>query len=181
LLGVDLECFHEAVCTVQLSSHRRDVVLDALRLHDVLGGALRRLLADPGVLKVFHAPRGDLRWLWSNFGLLVVGLFDTAAAARELDRGQANEPSLKSLCREHLGVEVDKTYQRADWRLRPLPRDMLSYASGDSRVLLPLATRLAARLAKVGRLEACREACRRQFNTASAGSSGISRLRVELL
>jgi len=181
LLGVDLECFHEAVCTVQLSSHRRDVVLDALRLHDVLGGALRPLLADPGVLKVFHAPRGDLRWLWSNFGLLVVGLFDTAAAARELDRGQANEPSLKSLCREHLGVEVDKTYQRADWRLRPLPRDMLSYASGDSRVLLPLATRLAARLAKVGRLEACREACRRQLNSASAGSSGISRLRVELL
>lgn len=183
LLGVDVECHQDVVCTVQLSSYRHDVVLDALRLHELLGVALGPLFADCSIIKVFHAPRGDLRWLWQNFGLTVAGLFDTAAAARELAMAgrPAEDPSLKSLCSEHLGLQIDKTFQRADWRLRPLPRGMLSYAAGDSRVLPPLVHVLAAKLVAAGRLDACRDACNKQLAAAAAGSSGWTRFRLELV
>ena len=47
-------------------------------------------------------------------------------------------PSLQWLCRQYLNYELDKTYQTANWRQRPLPAEMLKYAAIDAQVLLPL-------------------------------------------
>lgn len=45
---------------------------------------------------------------------------------------------------------LDKRYQRADWRLRPLPADMVAYARLDTRYLLPLYCRLVKLLQEAG-------------------------------
>lgn len=37
-----------------------------------------------------------------------------------------------------LKIELDKTFQVADWRIRPLPKGMLDYARSDSHYLIPL-------------------------------------------
>lgn len=188
LLGVDVECYGDVVCTVQLSTSARDVVVDALRLHGSLEGLLRDVLADPGVLKLFHAPKGDLRWLRSNFGLEVNNVFDTATAAAELRRASAapfdvagGQVSLKNLCSALLGVELDKTHQRSDWRLRPLPPDMLNYAATDARVLLALALELTRRLEAVGGLFTCRKACGRLCEAARPSGREDRRIGLELL
>ena len=46
--------------------------------------------------------------------------------------------SLAYLTSTYLGLNLDKSYQKADWRVRPLPKGMLDYARNDSCVLLYL-------------------------------------------
>jgi exosome complex exonuclease RRP6 len=65
-----------------------------------------------------------------DFGLYIVNLFDTGQAARVLAYPSA---SLAYLLERHVGFNADKRYQLADWRLRPLPEDMLMYARADTR------------------------------------------------
>jgi ribonuclease D len=45
---------------------------------------------------------------------------------------------LADLLQAHFGVSLNKKYQRANWGLRPLPPDQLSYARLDTHYLLPL-------------------------------------------
>ena len=54
------------------------------------------------------------------------------------------QPSLQTLCRQYLSYELDKTYQTANWRQRPMPEEMLQYAAIDAQVLLPLHTAIGA-------------------------------------
>jgi len=37
-----------------------------------------------------------------------------------------------------LNTELDKTFQVADWRIRPLPKGMMDYARNDSHYLIPV-------------------------------------------
>ncbi|MDA8582823.1 hypothetical protein N9L68_01295 [bacterium] len=48
------------------------------------------------------------------------------------------QPSLQTLCRQHLDFELDKTYQAANKGQRPMPAEMIQYAATDAKVLLPL-------------------------------------------
>nr|XP_020024188.1 exosome component 10 isoform X2 [Castor canadensis] len=54
-------------------------------------------------------------------------------AARLLNLGRH---SLDHLLRLYCSVESNKQYQLADWRIRPLPEEMLSYARDDTHYLL---------------------------------------------
>ena len=63
------------------------------------------------------------------------------ANAQELDgMWEDGQPSLQTLCRQYLSYELDKTYQTANWRQRPMPEEMLQYAAINAQVLLPLQT-----------------------------------------
>ena len=97
-------------------------------------------MGDERVCKVFHGHVNDLAWLHENFSIVVnPPIFDTAASARELDgMWEDGQPSLQTLCRLYLGYELDKTYQTANWRRRPMSAEMLQYAATDAQVLLPL-------------------------------------------
>lgn len=44
--------------------------------------------------------------------------------------------SLSVLLQHYCNFEADKRYQRADWRIRPLPDGMLNYARSDTHFLL---------------------------------------------
>ncbi|KAH9330725.1 hypothetical protein KI387_002833, partial [Taxus chinensis] len=44
--------------------------------------------------------------------------------------------SLEFLLKHYCGITADKEYQTADWRLRPLPAEMLKYAREDTHYLL---------------------------------------------
>ncbi len=150
-LAVDTEAasfhrYHDRVYLLQLSSRHTTVVVDPLRVDLAPFGAL---LADPAVEVVFHDADYDLRLLDREFGFRATRLFDTRVAAQIL-----NEPGvgLAALLEKHLGIRLDKRFQRADWSARPLSPGMLDYAAADTRNLLELRDILRAALVERGRL-----------------------------
>mmetsp|Transcript_6448 Transcript_6448/g.8638 ORF Transcript_6448/g.8638 Transcript_6448/m.8638 type:complete len:122 (+) Transcript_6448:90-455(+) len=56
--------------------------------------------------------------------------------------------SLEKLVKLLLEVELDKFFQVADWRIRPLPKGMLDYARCDSHYLIPIYALFQAMLAQ---------------------------------
>lgn len=75
----------------------------------------------------------DIVWLQRDLGLYLVGLFDTHYAARALGYPGG---SLAYLLKRFANVEAQKQYQMADWRIRPLPQELLDYARSDTHYLL---------------------------------------------
>jgi ribonuclease D len=55
------------------------------------------------------------------------------------------------LLNKYQGVQVDKKFQKADWSKRPLPKDMLDYAAGDTSHLIALRDILENKLKEKGR------------------------------
>nr|KAF6443721.1 exosome component 10 [Molossus molossus] len=119
-------------CLVQISTRTEDFIVDALELRSDMH-LLNESLTDPAIVKVFHGADSDIEWLQKDFGLYVVNMFDTHQAARLLNLGRH---SLDHLLKLYCSVESNKQYQLADWRIRPLPEEMLNYARDDTHYLL---------------------------------------------
>ncbi|HEX7118989.1 MAG TPA: ribonuclease D [Longimicrobiales bacterium] len=152
-LAVDTEAagyhrYFDRVCLVQVSTPSATFVVDTLAVPGL--DPLRPLFERPDTEIVFHDADYDLRLLSRDFGIRVRGLFDTKIAAQFL-----GEPAigLASLVEKFLGIRLEKAFQRADWARRPLPPEMLEYAAGDTRHLLPLRDLLRQALETMGRLE----------------------------
>lgn len=150
-LAVDCEAdslhhYPEKVCLIQLSFSDRDLLLDPLGDLDL--SPLDPVLRDRSVRKLLHAGDYDLRVLDRDFGLRVRGLFDTMIAARLTGETAFG---LAALLRKHLGIDLDKRFQRADWSQRPLSPEMERYAVMDTRHLSELAEKLTRRLRELGR------------------------------
>ena len=60
-------------------------------------------------------------------------MFDTEQASKIL---QFPSISLKYLLESLCNYETDKKYQLADWRIRPLSKEMINYARCDTHFLL---------------------------------------------
>lgn len=153
VLALDTEAssFHryrERVCLVQISDRRRTWLIDPQALNDLT--PLGTLLADPRMEVVIHDADYDLRILARDHGIRVENIFDTLIAAELV-----NEPEigLAALLRKHLGIQVDKKFQKADWSRRPLPAEMLDYAAGDTSHLIAIRDILKQRLIELDRWE----------------------------
>ncbi|XP_075046293.1 exosome complex component 10 isoform X2 [Mixophyes fleayi] len=135
--AVDLEhhsyrSFLGLTCLMQISTRTDDYIIDTLDLRSDLY-ILNESFTDPNIVKVLHGADSDIEWLQKDFGLYIVNLFDTHQAARLLSLGRN---SLDHLLRLYCNVESDKKYQLADWRIRPLPEEMINYAQADTHYLL---------------------------------------------
>ncbi|KAI9496799.1 ribonuclease H-like domain-containing protein [Zychaea mexicana] len=136
-IAIDLEhhnyrSYQGFTCLMQISTREHDFIVDTLQLRDRLW-QLNEYFADPNVVKVLHGADSDIIWLQRDFGLYIVNLFDTYFASQLLEFPQK---SLAYLLRTYCNVEADKKYQLADWRIRPLPEEMLKYARADTHYLL---------------------------------------------
>ncbi|XP_004705491.1 exosome component 10 [Echinops telfairi] len=135
--AVDLEhhsyrSFLGLTCLMQISTRSEDFIVDTLELRSDMY-ILNESLTDPAIVKVFHGADSDIEWLQKDFGLYVVNMFDTHQAARLLNLGRH---SLDHLLKHYCSVQSNKQYQLADWRIRPLPEEMLYYARDDTHYLL---------------------------------------------
>jgi ribonuclease D len=145
----------EKVCLVQLTSDRGEAwLIDPLALRDL--GPLAPIVADPGVLKVFHGADYDVTTMKRDFGFVFGSIFDTMIAARFLGLPQIG---LQALAQTELGIALCKDSQKDDWSRRPLTPTQEEYALADVRHLLALQARLEARLREQGQLEWVREEC----------------------
>ncbi|KAK6505231.1 exosome nuclease subunit [Arthrobotrys musiformis] len=136
-IAVDLEhhdfrSYIGLVCLMQISTRDQDWIIDTLKLRDELE-ILNEVFANPNIVKVFHGAFMDIIWLQRDLNIYVVGLFDTYDAARSLG---FTGHSLAFLLKKYINFDADKSYQLADWRVRPIPQEMFDYARSDTHFLL---------------------------------------------
>lgn len=117
---------------IQISSRTKDYIVDPIKLRGQLT-PLNEIFTHPMITKVLHGADHDVLWLQRDCGLYLVNLFDTHIAAVVLDFPQR---SLAALLQTFCNIQADKRYQRADWRIRPLPADFIQYARQDTHYLL---------------------------------------------
>ena len=144
--------YYEKVCLIQISAEGQSYVIDPLETGDL--SELNDIFSDPDILKIFHAAEYDLMCLKRDFNFEFVNLFDTMVAARMLGR---NEIGLGPLLENEFGIHLDKHYQKANWGVRPLSREMLQYAVSDTRFLSELKDKLSVELKERGMEDMARE------------------------
>lgn len=155
VVAIDLEhhsfhSYHGFLCLMQVSTRTTDYIVDAIALREEIGPALRPFFTSPQILKIFHGAQSDIQWLQRDFNIFIVNMFDTGMAAKAL---QLPSYSLAYLLANYVGVETDKKFQLADWRLRPLTAEMLRYARMDTHYLLHIFSRMRQGLWEKGGLD----------------------------
>ena len=143
VLGVDSEsnsffAYRDRLCLLQVTADGKDYIVDPLPLGDELK-ALNPILADPGIVKIFHAAEYDLMLLRQDLGADVRGLFDTQVSMTLLNYQRTG---LAHLLEENYGLKVSKKEQRSDWGRRPLSSSQVEYARTDTHFLPDLFQRL---------------------------------------
>lgn len=157
VIAVDTETMglkpeRDRLCVVQLSDGGGTAHLVQLDPGRYEAPNLKRLLADPGRLKLLHYARFDLVMLRRFLGVACAPVYCTKIASR-LARTYTDRHGLKDLVRELLGIELDKAEQSSDWGAASLSEAQLRYAARDVAYLHQLRERLDAMLAREGRSE----------------------------
>jgi ribonuclease D len=147
-MGLSLS--RDRLCLVQLSPGDGSADVVQIPPHAREAPNLKRLFADPGVLKIFHFARFDLGMLYNTFGVMPGPVYCTKIASR-LSRTYTDKHGLKDLVREVLGHEISKQQQSSDWGAAELTDAQISYAAADVLYLHALKERLDAMLAREGR------------------------------
>jgi len=152
-----LNPYRDRLCLVQLSSG--DGVCHAVQFEAGRYAApnLKRMLADPKVLKLFHFGRFDMAMFKRWLGVDTKPVYCTKIASK-LVRTYTDKHGLKDLVKELLGVELSKEQQSSDWGAATLSERQLAYAANDVAYLHQLKDALDAMLAREGRT-ALAQAC----------------------
>ena len=140
----------DRLCVVQLSPGDGSADVVQIPPHATDAPNLKRLLADPRLIKIFHFARFDLGMLYNAFGVMPEPVYCTKIASR-LARTYTDKHGLKDLVREVLGHDLSKQQQSSDWGGTELSDAQVSYAASDVIYLHALKDRLDAMLAREGR------------------------------
>ncbi|MDQ2804011.1 MAG: ribonuclease D, partial [Pseudomonadota bacterium] len=138
------------LCVVQLAGAHDVAVVDA-EAPGLDLAPLGRLLADPAVIKVFHAARQDIEIFVLRFGAVPLQLFDTQIAA--MVAGFGDQVGYDALVSALAGGQIDKAHRFSDWSARPLSPAQIAYAAADVTYLRVVYEALRTRLEAEGRLQ----------------------------
>ncbi|MGE0257476.1 MAG: ribonuclease D [Alphaproteobacteria bacterium] len=132
-VAVDTEFMRERtywpiLCLVQVAGPGESIAVDTLAPGLDLAPLLE-LMADPAILKVFHAARQDLEIFYQLSGKVPHPVFDTQIAAMVC--GFGDSVSYETLVRKLAGAGLDKASRFTDWAQRPLTERQVSYALAD--------------------------------------------------
>lgn len=146
----------DRLCLVQMSSGDGTChmvqIRPGSRLDPAAAPNLKRMLTDPATTKLFHFARFDVAALKAHLGVVCAPVYCTKVASK-LVRTFTDRHGLKDLCRELLGVELNKQQQSSDWGAAELTPEQLRYAADDVLHLHRLRERLDAMLEREGRAE----------------------------
>ena len=140
--------FYPKLCLIQIAGPERAAIIDPLAPGIDLA-PFHELMADPNVMKVFHAARQDLEIMYHASGRVPAPLFDTQIAAMVL--GHGDQIAYDQLVLRITGARIDKSSRFTDWARRPLTEKQLAYAIGDVTHLRAVCRELAGKLAERGR------------------------------
>jgi ribonuclease D len=136
------------LCLVQVAGAARHAAIDPLAQGLDLA-PLFALMANPAVVKVFHAARQDIEIFHHLTGKIPTPLFDTQLAAMVCGYGE--EVGYETLVARLAKARIDKSSRFTDWSRRPLSKQQLDYALADVIHLRVVYQRLEAQLRQSGR------------------------------
>ncbi|OIR08031.1 ribonuclease D [mine drainage metagenome] len=154
-MGLSLQ--RDRLCVIQLSAGDGEAHLVHFPTPDYAAPRLRALLAENGLVKLFHFARFDLAMIQKHFGVICQTVYCTKVASK-LSRTNCDRHGLRDLCRELLGVDLSKQQQTSDWGAPRLSEEQRTYAASDVLHLHTLKERLDHLLDREGRrplAEAC--------------------------
>jgi ribonuclease D len=138
-----LNVHRDRLCLIQLCDE--DGLVAFVRFTGQPAPNLKKLMESPDVVKLFHFGRFDIAVMKHYMGVDIRPVFCTKIASK-LVRTYTDRHSLKDVCLELLGLEMDKTNQSSDWARTDLSDSQLEYAANDVRVLIPLYRKFQALL-----------------------------------
>jgi ribonuclease D len=142
----------DPLCVVQLSAGDGNAHVVRLNRPAYDCPNLKRVLADPKVLKLFHFGRFDIGMFQLHLGVETRPVYCTKIASK-LARTYTDRHGLKDVVRECAGVELSKAQQSSDWGAKELTPAQLEYAASDVLYLHAVKARLDEMLEREGRTE----------------------------
>ena len=142
--------YYPLLCVAQMACADEAVVVDTLAPGIDLS-PFYALMANDGVMKVFHAARQDVEIVWHAAKLIPHPIFDTQVAAMVL--GYGDSISYEQLVQRITGDTLDKSHRFTDWTRRPLSEPQLRYAISDVTHLRDVYLKLVDDLKQRGRAE----------------------------
>jgi len=155
VVAVDTEAMglvhgRDRLCLVQLSGGDGVCHLVQIAKGQCTAPRLAAMLEDPATLKLFHFARFDVALMRHDLGARTAPLYCTKIASK-LVRTYTDRHGLRDLCRELLGIDVQKGQQSSDWGAADLSDAQRHYAASDVLHLHALKARLDAMLVREGR------------------------------
>ena len=141
--------YYPQLCLVQLAGPDEARAVDPLAPGMDLA-PLFALLADPDVLKVFHAARQDVEIFLHLSGAVPTPLFDTQVAAMVC--GFGDSVGYETLASQLAKARIDKSMRFTDWSPRPLTEKQVQYALADVTHLRVVYEKLVRKMEKNGRI-----------------------------
>ncbi|MBA2341411.1 MAG: HRDC domain-containing protein [Pyrinomonadaceae bacterium] len=152
------------VSLVQLAPRNGEIlILDALAINT---DVLRPIIDAPQIRMVAHNARFDERVL-AGAGLIPAGFVDTLRLSHAALQLQSY--SLAGVVRHLFGIELDKSFQKSNWRRRPLTPEQLAYAAGDALLTLCVYDELERLLKEQNRWEKALDSASLTAPTNAAG------------
>src|SRR6201995_3594952 len=145
-----LNPFRDRLCLVQLSTGDGTAHAVQFAPSQYAAPNLKRMLADPATLKLFHYARFDMAMFKRYLGVETAPVYCTKIASK-LVRTYTDRHGLKDLVKELLNVDLSKEQQSSDWGAAALSDKQLAYAASDVAHLHKLKETLDAMLAREGR------------------------------
>lgn len=142
----------DPLCVVQIQGPEGDSHVVQLERPGYAAPNLKRILADPAILKIFHFARFDIAMFLRHLGVTTAPVYCTKVASK-LARTYTDRHGLKDVTRELLGLDISKAQQSSDWGQAELSPEQLAYAASDVVNLHALKARLDAMLIREGRME----------------------------
>jgi ribonuclease D len=172
-----LDPHRDRLCLIQLSAGDGNCHLVQFPQGSYEAPNLKRLLADPGVTKIFHYARFDLAMIKQYLGVDCGPVYCTKIASR-LTRTYTDRHGLKDLCKELLSVDLSKQQQSSDWGRETLTEEQLNYAASDVLYLHRIRDALDGMLQREGRTELAAAAFRFLPTRAALDLDGFAEIDI---
>ncbi|PCJ91288.1 MAG: ribonuclease D [Hyphomicrobiales bacterium] len=150
---VDTEFLREStywpiLCLIQVASDDEAALIDPMA-DGIDLAPFFKLMADTGVIKVFHSARQDLEIILKLGDIIPEPLFDSQIAAMVCGYGDSisYDHLVQKICR----VQIDKSSRFTDWSRRPLTDKQQAYALADVTHLRDIYKSLDKQLEDAGR------------------------------
>jgi ribonuclease D len=148
-LGLNL--MRDRLCVVQMYFGNDVCYLLQISKHEKYPNFVK-MLKSKKICKVFHYGRFDIAAIYSHFNLLTqYPIFCTKIASR-IARTYTEKHGLKNLCKELLGVDLNKEQQSSDWGAYELSESQKQYAAQDVLYLFDLKSKLTEMLVRENRM-----------------------------
>ncbi len=150
-----LSLIRDRLCLIQFAFSKQEchmVKFSKNEFSSTQNSEILKVLSNSKIQKIFHYARFDLAMIKKFFKLDLENIFCTKISSK-LVRTYTDKHGLKELCKELLGVDLNKSQQSSDWSSDILTDSQLRYASFDVIYLFELKRILERMLKREERLE----------------------------